>query len=126
MKQEKLQIRRPATILDKNSPISTDSFEKDTFVAYQGKVAVGGSRINHEDAALKNRLFYPETQDDIKLQVDDGGVIFDDGKKLVIPPYITSGTRPKRLYEAIINEESPDLRAVIDEEKKKLEGIQVN
>jgi len=105
-------MHRSASIIDKNSLISTNHREMDTFVVYDGQIAVGGSRITHGNAALNTNLYYPETKDDRKVQVDDGGQLFDNGEEIVIHSYFTKSTRPKMISEAIISDEDYDLAEI--------------
>ena len=93
-------IERPAQILTGDGQITTDEFEKDTFVVYNGQVAVGGSRLSHGTIVFNLNFCYPGTKDEYKPTVDDGGQIYDSGDALIIPDYFTQSTRPKLLWEA--------------------------
>jgi len=46
-------IKRPAQILTGDGQITTDKYEQDKFVVYNGQVAVGGSRLSHSTIVLK-------------------------------------------------------------------------
>jgi len=107
-----VDIHRSASIIDENSLISTNHGEKDTFVVYDGQIGIGGSRITHGNAAWNTNLYYPETKDDKKVQVDDGGQLFDNGEEIVVHPYFTESTRPKMIWEAIISDEDYDLAKI--------------
>lgn len=93
-------MRRAANILTGDGQITTDKFEQDTFVVYNGQVAVGGSRLSHSTIVFNLNFCYPGTKDEYKPTVDDGGQIYDNGDALIIPDYFTSSTRPKLLWDA--------------------------
>jgi hypothetical protein len=93
-------IHRAATIIDRNSLISSWPSEEDTFVVCNGQIAIGGSRITHASVALNNNLHYQLTERSDSPIVDDGGQIYDDGNELVIGSYFTSSTTPKLIVEA--------------------------
>lgn len=111
-------IRRAAEIMDKNSPISTYPTEEDTFVVFDGRIAIGGSRITHESAAVSNRLFDPKIEYFDKLIVDDGGQIHDNGNDLVIGCYFTESTMPRLIVEAIKRDGSINMNTVNNVKKQ--------
>lgn len=110
-----LDIHRAAIIITSDAEISDDMFEKDVFVRLGEKVGLGGSRITHDRAALQTNLIYPGTGKGDKPVVDDGGIVYDDGKTLIIPSYFTSSTRPKLIQEEYLKEEPniPDVKKEI-------------
>lgn len=107
-------INRAATIINRGSLISTWSWEQDTFIVYNGNVAIGGSRISHSSAALNTGLHY-ERKHRNEIIVDDGGQIFDDGENLVICSYFTDSTTPKLIKEAYADDmvDMEDVKKII-------------
>jgi len=87
------------TILERETPISKEAFSKNIFVVFNSYVGIDNSTKTHANLAREEWLFYLDSQHDSKLQVDDGGLIFDNGEELVIPSYFTSSTFVKAVYD---------------------------
>ena len=81
-------------ILERKTKIPADRDEEVIFVGYDGQIGIGDFKLSHDKLALKDKLYYPESEDRGKLRVDDGGLIIDDGEKLIIPKYFTTTTMP--------------------------------
>lgn len=88
-------------ILERKTEIPADRGKEAIFIRYDGQIGVGESKLAHDQLALKHELYYPDSRGRGALQVDDGGVIKDDGEKLIITEYFTTTTMPKAIPEGL-------------------------
>jgi hypothetical protein len=87
-------------LLTKESPISKDQMQGDSFVRFGDQVALGDSYSeSHRGIALENQLFYPESRNKSKIQIDDAGLITDCGDILAISKYVSTTTQLALLVE---------------------------
>jgi len=99
--------------LEKETPVSEDKSQGNSFVRLGKSVGLGDSYTEtHKGIAKEHNLFYSGSEKEYKIQLDDAGLVSDYGDKLVIPSYVSTTTQLDKLVDKFGGEREEALREV--------------